>query len=258
MSTVDDCLGRFVWHDLMTTDVDAAKAFYTALFPEWALSTLPMEGGFHYDMIGAGGSDFGGIVSLDGIVGVPSHWIGYVAVEDCDATVAKVEQLGGRCVMPAVEMPNIGKFAVVHDAQGAHFKPFQLAFPRSLPKEPAIGQFCWDELRTSDIAAARSVYCDLFGWESSEVDMGEMGVYVLFKINGMEFAGGMLMPPDTTAPPNWLPYLCTDDIDARAAKAVELGATIFVKPTDIPNAGRFSVHADPTGAAFALIQSTEL
>ena len=107
---------------------------------------------------------------------------------------------------------------------------------------------------TSDIEAARSGYCDLFGWEFSEADMGEMGTYTLFKINGIDFAGGMKMPPGTEAPPNWLPYLCIDDTDTRTAQAVELGATTHVPPTDIPNAGRFSVLADPTGAAFAMIQ----
>lgn len=84
--------------------------------------------------------------------------------------------------------------------------------------------------------------------------MGEMGTYTLFKINGIDFAGGMKMPPGTEAPPNWLPYLCIDDTDTRTAQAVELGATTHVPPTDIPNAGRFSVLADPTGAAFAMIQ----
>ena len=257
MTDTADCLSRFVWHDLMTTDAEAAKSFYTKLFPEWAVNTLPMEGGFSYDMISAGGSDVGGIVSLAGATGIPSHWIGYVAVEDCDATVARVEELGGACVIPAIEIPNVGKFALVHDAQGAHFKPFQMAHPRELPESPTVGQFCWDELLTSDIDVARTLYSELFGWELDVIDMGEMGTYTLFKLNGKEIGGGMTMPPEAEAPPNWLAYLQADDVDARAAKAVELGAATYVEPRDIPHVGRFSVHADPTGAAFALYEGAE-
>ena len=85
MSSLADTLGRFVWHDLMTTDVEAATSFYTALFPEWRINTVPMEGGFDYHMIGAAGANVGGMLLLDEALGFPSHWISYVAVEDCDA-----------------------------------------------------------------------------------------------------------------------------------------------------------------------------
>ena len=91
MSSIADLLGRFVWHDLMTTDVEAATSFYTALFPDWRINIVPMEGGYDYHMIGAGGTNVGGMLLLDEALGFPSHWISYVAVEDCDATVARLE-----------------------------------------------------------------------------------------------------------------------------------------------------------------------
>jgi predicted enzyme related to lactoylglutathione lyase len=62
-------LGRFVWHDLMTTDVAAATSFYTGLFPEWTITTLPMEGGFDYHMIGTAGGEVGGMLELDEALG---------------------------------------------------------------------------------------------------------------------------------------------------------------------------------------------
>ena len=257
MSSIADLLGRFVWHDLMTTDVEAATSFYTALFPDWRINIVPMEGGYDYHMIGAGGTNVGGMLLLDEALGFPSHWISYVAVEDCDATVARLEQLGGACVLPTMEIASVGRFAIVRDAQGAHFKLFQMEFAQELPARPAIGQFCWDELLTSDIQAARAMYSELLGWESAEVEMPGLGTYTLFKNDGTDFAGGMSLPPDSDAPSNWLPYLTVDDTDARAAHVAELGGTTYVEPRDIGGVGRFSVHADPTGAAFAILQPLE-
>ncbi|MEK6238148.1 MAG: VOC family protein [Planctomycetales bacterium] len=252
-----DCWGRFVWHDLMTTDVDAALAFYTGLFPEWTVTAMKMEGGFTYRMINSGGLDSGGIVPLESGGEIPSHWISYIAVEDCDAAVQAIEDRGGTCCIPAVDMPDVGRFAVMKDPQGALIKPFQLAFPVDLPEHPAVGQFCWDELATSDREAAKTLYAEVFGWEASDVDMDEQGVYTLFKLGDMDFAGAMDLPPDSKAPPHWTPYLSVDDADARAAMVEELGGKIYVPPKDIPNIGRFSVQADPNGAVFSMIASSK-
>ena len=254
MSSVADTLGRFVWHDLMTTDVEAATAFYTELFPDWRINTVPMEGGFDYHMVGTAGDNVCGILELDEALGFPSHWISYVAVEDCDAAVARLEQLGGTCVLPTMEIASIGKFAIVHDAQGAHFKFFQMEIPPTLPERPAVGQFCWDELLTSEIEAARTMYSELFGWESADVEMAGLGKYTLFKKDGKDVAGAMALPPGAEAPSNWLPYLTVGNADASAACAEKNGGQTYVEPQDIEGVGRFSVHADPTGAAFAILQ----
>jgi hypothetical protein len=104
MAEMTDCLGRFVWHDMMTTDLDASLAFYQALFPEWTINELVM-GDFTYPIIHVNGFDMGGFVALGDAPGVPSHCISYVAVEDCDATVAKFEAAGAHVWFPRSMLP---------------------------------------------------------------------------------------------------------------------------------------------------------
>src|SRR5262245_41125010 len=112
--------GRFVWHDLMTRDVDAARRFYCALF-DWRIDEVPAQG-FTYRMIVAGGGPIGGIVEQKEHEGVAaSHWMPYAAVANVDAAAAKVQQLGGSTCVPPTDIPRTGRFAVVADPQGASF-----------------------------------------------------------------------------------------------------------------------------------------
>jgi uncharacterized protein len=135
-----------------------------------------------------------------------------------------------------------------------------LAFASSSAPEgpPAEGTFAWDELATSDVGGAKKFYGDIFGWKSRDMDMGGGMVYTIFERPGGGDAGGcMALTEDmksNNVPPNWLVYLGTEDVDGTTGKAKELGATVFMPPTDIPNVGRFAVLQDPTGAAFALFK----
>lgn len=254
--TATHLLGRFVWHDLMTTDLTRSLAFYRELFPEWSLQKLPTGGDVVYHSIRANGLDCGGIVPISADGGIPSHWLGYVAVDDCSAAVRRAEAAGGRCLVPMMSIPGVGKFAVVSDPQGAILKPFQIEKPLSTPDVPLGGQFAWDEMLAPDVSSLRHFYERVFGWSSIETPIENTGVYTLFKVGEQNVAGGLSMPKDAEHPAHWLPYLYADDVDQRSAKALSLGATTFVPPQDIPGIGRFAVHADPTGASFALFRLT--
>ena len=254
MSDISACSGKFVWHDLMCADVKAALPFYSALFPEWRIQEMDMGGGIIYRMIHVGDRQIGGFVPLDPAHGMPSHWIGYVAVADCDATIAKFERLGGKALAPAFSVPEIGRFAFVRDPQGAAINLFQLEKPLPLPELPAIGRVCWNELLTTHINEARKFYVEIFGWVTSDIDMGPMGTYTVFQLAGKDNCGGMNMPPGVEAPPHWMHYFFVDSVDARTEKATSLGAKVCAPPADIPGIGRFSVVADPIGAVFALFQ----
>ena len=118
----------------------------------------------------------------------------------------------------------------------------------------AAGTPCWWELGTHDIAGASDFYKQLCGWDVEPNDMGDF-TYYLFKRNGKMFAGGYDMssiPGMEEVPPCWSTYFHCDDVDATAAKAVELGATLCKEPCDIPETGRMAVLTDPTGGAFML------
>ncbi len=115
--------------------------------------------------------------------------------------------------------------------------------------------FTWNELATRDTAKAGAFFSELLGWTIETVDMPQ-GPYTIFK-KGETMTGGMMDMAQYGAPesmpPHWLSYIQVPDVDASAAKVAELGGTVAVPPTDIPNVGRFCVIADPAGAYVALM-----
>jgi predicted enzyme related to lactoylglutathione lyase len=110
--------GAFSWCELMTTDADAAKAFYTKLFG-WDTEEMSMPG-MTYTVVKAGGKGIGGIMSIPKEAqGMPPRWGAYVTVDDVDLTARTAEQLGAKLCMPPQDIPNVGRFCVIQDPQGA-------------------------------------------------------------------------------------------------------------------------------------------
>ncbi|MGZ8456443.1 MAG: VOC family protein [Gemmatirosa sp.] len=247
--------GRFVWHDLMTTDAARAHAFYSALFG-WTTQVMPMGEFGDYQMVSVGEHGVGGIVPLEASHGIPSHWIAYLAVGDVDAACARIDATGGKTCVPPTDIPTIGRFAVCEDPSGALFSPFRpLDGPTSEPpmRGPA-GTVAWNELLTTDPQAMAAFYAPLLGWTHETMDMGEQGCYWLFRRGG-EFAAGMMqMPPAAEARPHWLPYFAVASADAAAERITALGGTRLHGPVDIQDWGRMAVAQDPTGAYFAVLE----
>jgi predicted enzyme related to lactoylglutathione lyase len=250
---------RFVWHDIMTTDLPAAMAFYTELF-DWQVRAWDMGEGGSYDMLYAGEQGIGGMMPLDAGDGMPSHWIGYVSVRDVDAACATADATGGRTRVPPTDIPTVGRFAVVEDPAGAVFSPFRGDGPdMAAPANAPLGTMAWNELMTTDAERAAEFYGRLTGWTVERMDMGAMGSYWLFRSGGMNVCGmSRMMPPDVGEPrAQWMPYVAVADADASAGRAAELGATVLVPPTDIEHWGRFAVLRDPTGAAVGILQNKQ-
>ncbi len=248
MSTgVQTMVGRFVWHDHNSADVERAKAFYTQLLG-WETETWK-PGEMDYPMIKVGDQMHGGFGPAQG--GAPSHWLGHVLVDDVDAAVARAESAGGRTLAGPMDIPDVGRMAVLADPQGAVFSVFA-----PLGEAPSSeGAFLWDELLTTDVEGAKGFYGEVVGWTTNDMDMGEMGTYTLFRRAGdVDSAGCMTMPPGVEAPPHWLTYLATDDVDGTVRRAKELGGNALNEGMDIPNVGRIAVLQDPTGAAFGIFK----
>jgi predicted enzyme related to lactoylglutathione lyase len=114
------------------------------------------------------------------------------------------------------------------------------------------GRFNWYDLMTSDVGAARSFYSEVIGWKSTKWNQGD---YEMWTAGEQPIGGIMPLPAEAKkmgAPPHWLAYIETDDVDATAKKAEKLGGRVYQPPTDIPTVGRYAVLADPQGAAFAV------
>jgi uncharacterized protein len=253
MSEPESSLGRPVWHDLMTTDVDKAIAFYKDLFG-WTIKEVDMGGG-PYRMIHAAGADHGGISPLQEGDGPVSHWLAHVTVDDADAAAARSTAHGGTTIVPPSDIPNVGRFTVIADPTGgviSAFKPNPGQGGEEPTERPAPGTFCWDELLALDPEAAGQFYSAVFGWQVAPQDMGAMTYYLWKRTNGKD-AGGMLKKPDGAPPSAWIPYVAVENANERTERVRQLGGQVYVPPTDIPNVGRFSVFADPTGATIALL-----
>jgi predicted enzyme related to lactoylglutathione lyase len=246
--------GRFVWYELVTPDKDAAKHFYAAIFGwEWRDEEMGELG--IYPLAHTGESQHCGLISPQ--EGMPPHWIGYVTVADVDRACEQAGELGGKVVMPATDIPGVGRYAGLEDPGGAVIMPFKGHQPpgAETPVPAPAGFFCWNELLTADPAASVPFYAGIFGWETEKNEMPEMGTYWVFR-RGDRLEGGMLpMPAEAGHRPHWLPYVAVNDVGAAAAKVGELDGKVYVEPTEIPEMGRFAVAADPQGAVFAMFQS---
>lgn len=110
--------GAFGWNELMTTDVEPARSFYGALFG-WETEDYPMAEG-NYVVVKVGGESVGGLMALPPeCAGMPPCWNAYVTVTDVDATARQVEALGGKILRPPTDIPDVGRFCVLQDPQGA-------------------------------------------------------------------------------------------------------------------------------------------
>jgi uncharacterized protein len=249
----------FVWYELMTTDLGAAKAFYGKVVG-WEVQDVPMPG-MVYSLLRMGETQVGGMMTLPQDAykaGMKPCWVGYIGVDDADKAAAKVTSLGGKMHHAPTDIPGIGRFAMVADPQGAAFnlfKPNQTG-ERLVSNEP--GHVGWHELHTTDWSKAFDFYAQMFGWLKGDgVDMGPMGTYQLFTIKGTP-AGGMFNSPAVPAGATacfWLYYFNVGDIDAAAQRVSDSGGKIMNGPHQVPGGAWIVQAADPQGAAFALLGS---
>jgi predicted enzyme related to lactoylglutathione lyase len=245
VSTVATTVGRFVWHEQVSPDPKQAQSFYTELFG-WETETFK-PGEFDYTMISSGGQSHGGFSKAqEGAP--PPHWLGHIHVESVDETVEKAKKAGGKIAFGPMDMPEVGRFAIIIDPQGAWVSAYQ---PEG-EGPSSSGVFVWDELGTQDLEASKRFYSDVFGWTAR--DMGEKyGGYNIFA-TGESDLGGVMKLPDSSLPSLWVPYVGVDDADATVAKAKKLGANVVLEPMDVPEVGRLAVLRDPQGATFAVIK----
>ena len=246
--------GNFCWFELGTSDQRAAKEFYSKLFG-WSFTDIPMgEEMGDYTMLTLDGKEVGALYQLGGpMVGVPPHWATYVSVESADQAAAKAAELGGEMLAPPFDVFTHGRMAMLKDPTGAAFCVWEPKEHFGADLVGQVGATCWSELATRDTAAAKAFYTALFGWDLKESQMMEYTEL----INAGQPIGGMIPMEGEKwegVPPHWLIYFMVDDCDATTEEATKLGGKTVVAPTDIPNAGRFSVIQDPQGAVFAVIK----
>jgi predicted enzyme related to lactoylglutathione lyase len=247
--------GSFIWIELSTTDQNAAKSFYGSLLG-WTPNDMPMGPDDFYTIFRLEGKDAAAACTLrpDQLErGVPAHWMIYVAADSADKSADRAAQLGGTVIAPPFDVFTAGRMAVIEDPTGATFALWQANQNIGIQIAGVDGTLCWADLSTSDPERAKQFYSDLFGWHITTEN--DPSGYLHVK-NGEEFIGGIqpAAQRNPNAPPHWLAYFLVSDCDASAARAKDLGASLYAGPMSIENVGRVAVIADPQGAVFAIFQ----
>jgi predicted enzyme related to lactoylglutathione lyase len=188
--------------------------------------------------------------------GAPPHWMAYIGAPDVDRTFEEALGLGARAHLEPADIPNVGRFAVLSDPQGATFALYAPGTPPSeVAGPPQVGDFSWHELATTDHAAAIGFYQALFRWEKTgEGDMGPMGLYQMFGRKGSTLGGMFNKPAEMPFPPHWLLYACVDDIRRAADAITAAGGKVVNGPMEVPGEDWIVQGFDPQGAYFALHQ----
>ncbi len=255
--------GEFIWYELLTDNIEAALSFYSAILGWQATDSGQPE--MDYRLLHARDADTGESHDIGGMMqlteamcqeGARPVWLGYIAVDDVDETVAHIRAAGGSVHLPATDMPEVGRLAMVTDPQGAPFyvlrrlsnKP-SLAFASDKPR---VGHCAWNELVTTHPQAAKAFYFDEFGWrKDGEMEMGPLGNYEFIRHNGL--IGALMPKPDDMPVPMWLYYFRCADIDIATSAITANGGQILGEPQEIPG-GDFALQGmDPQGALFALV-----
>jgi predicted enzyme related to lactoylglutathione lyase len=250
----------FCWYELMTSDTAAAGEFYAKVVG-WKAEA--QQGAMPYTMfLTPAGPPVGGMMSISPEMaqhGVQPGWIGYVAVDDVDASTAKVAELGGAVHRQPSDIPGVGRFSVVADPFGAAFQLFRAAPEFMMPPQGSgPGFVAWRELMAGDLEKAWAFYAALLGWTlAADHDLGPMGTYRLFKTGGADNVGGMMTKPANLPASFWTYYFRVDGIRAAADRVAEAGGKVINGPMQVPG-GEWAAQAmDPQGGAFALHSLTE-
>ena len=254
--------GSWIWYELMTPDAEGSKAFYDRVVG-WNIQTMHGEDSNYGFINNADGGMTGGVLRLDAEMerhGARPCWIGYVGVDDVDASLAAIEAAGGKTLMPARDIEMAGRIAMVADPNGA---PFYVMTPSGEGESTSfspdkLGRCAWNELMAADQQAALDFYTGLFGWGLPEpMDMGAMGKYQFVEHDGVQTGAIMRKPPEVPVSA-WTHYFRVADINAAKAAVEEGGGTIMMGPMEVPGGDWIIQGMDPQGAFFALVGAKQV
>jgi predicted enzyme related to lactoylglutathione lyase len=245
------------WIDLLTSDAERSRDFYCGLF-DWTAGEPSDEFGGYFMFFNDGQPVAGAMTGPPG-ADVVDQWGIYLRVDDVHKTLDAALAAGSTVRAPAVQIADLGTSAVIADPNGAQIGLWQVdTFPGFGSVREQTGAAAWAELHTRNYDDAVAFYRDVFGWDVHTAgDTPEFRYSTLGPADnaygGIMDAAGFL-PPD--APAMWSVYFgAGDDVDARLARAVELGGSVVMPAEDTPY-GRLATATDPTGAQFKLIGRT--
>lgn len=248
--------GDFIWYELLTSDANAASDFYRAV-TGW--QSRSAEGSDQdYRIFSIAGTDVAGFMPIPRDAEGKSmrpRWLGYIGVDNVDATASEIVHVGGAQHIPPTDIPGVGRFAMVSDPQGIVFYVMRGAMEGTSTSfsQTKPGHCHWNELTTSDQGAALAFYSGRFGWEKGDaMPMGDMGTYQLITQHG-ETIGAVMSQCAGGPPPAWTFYFGVADIDVAGRNVSGNGGAIHYGPAEVPGGVYIIVATDPQGASFGLV-----
>jgi uncharacterized protein len=244
------------WTELGSTDPEASKAFYSALFG-WSAHTDPRPEAGGYTMMQLGEEPVAAI-SPQYAPGQPTSWTISLKVKDADAIAQAVERTDGKALMPPMDVFDMGRFAVFADPDGAVFSVWQPRTFEGTGSWGELGSLGWVELSARDPKQAAEFYRTVFAWTAHDSES-----YTEWSVGEGDHFGGMMDLGSMGAegaqvPAHWKPYFAVQNVDAAVAKATAAGATVLMPPIDVPGQGpRIALIQDPQGGAFGVFEPME-
>ncbi len=252
--------GKWIWYELLTGDAAGSKAFYEAVLG-WRITLGAMQPMNYGHIVNDDDQATGGLLPLTAEMtanGAHPTWLGYISVDDCDDTVKAIAAQSGKLLMPAFDIPDVGRIAMVADPDGV---PFYIMTPK-MPEggggstafdREKVGRCGWNELLAPTQATALDFYTSLFGWTLPEpMDMGDWGKYQ-FIDDGGGMIGAIMQKPAQAPQGGWRFYFRVPDIDAAVAETKARGGQIFQGPMEVPGGDWVINGLDPQGIAFNLV-----
>lgn len=271
--------GRFVWHDLMTTDPEKSLVFLAEVLGLEILEAevAPQMSYFLGGLPDTEDETVFGAMGIEAEEGQRSHWIGYLAVDDYDGALEALTAAGGAIhiapdevleelpesdedegMQAAIELRSMAqaRMAIVTDPQGAAFAPSERAADDAPPPAGLVAakHIGWSELLVDDVDAAVEFYSGFAGWTGGEAieRPGEGRARTLAR-DGQVFALVRPLQAGSPFPPHWMHYFRVEDLDATLARVRDAGGAVFEDPLPL-DAGRRAIVLDPTGAPVGLWQ----
>ena len=249
-------VGKVVWNDLVTQDLDVARRFYGQLFG-WTFEQSTAPGGQPYLLARSGRIFVAGLVAVNSPSKdvVLSRWLPYVSVSDVDASVARAKA-GGATVLVGARDVSLGRVAVIEDKEAAvlGLARSRIGDPDDTTTSPGPGRVVWTELLANDPASASQFYQTVIGVTAHIIER-HGGPYTLLSEGGTDRAGILKNPSDDAAPV-WLTYFGVQDPVSAAARVEALGGKVILPPSPQLRDGTMAVVTGPTGALFALQKVT--
>lgn len=251
-------VGKMVWADLVTPDLNAAEKFYGGLFG-WQFQTV-RSGGADYAIALFDGRPIGGLMQKAIAPGEHRQpaWLTFIAVRDVDMVKRTAVEHKAKVLVDSKAYAGRGRQAVLADPEGAAFAIVASSTGDSPDYLAEPGEWIWSSLHAKDAGIEAAFYQDIFGYDVYDLPGDDGLEHVILSTDDVARASANQHPDGSgQRHAHWLNYIRVKDATDTAAKAVLMGGKLLVQPHPDRHGGMVAVIADPAGAPFGVMEWTE-